>query len=208
MRSRDMSLSRRLDVVSQALAVARAAERTVVPLPEPVERYLAASDDAYRSRCFELASDAVDQLSVRGAQKPPSGAIMLPARPIFDAVHDLVRCWRDERPDEPLPIVRVQHRILTTGWHVLSYAVALQRYVDQGQTGAHERTAADCARTLALMFDAGNTDRLIGDLWGDADVWVLAWRACGRKDPETLARLGFGAAELALFAADEQDGDG
>jgi len=100
--------------------------------------------------------------------------------------------------------VLVQHRILTMGFHVLSHAVALQRYVDEGQTGAHECTAADRARALALMFDADDTDLLVGELWGDAAVWVDGWRQCGRKDPETLARLGFGPPETALLEADDE----
>lgn len=201
-----MNLDRRLNVVEQALAVAQAAERSVVPLPAPVAAYFAASNAVYSARCSDLACDEVDRLSVRGAQ-PPTPAFVLPARPVYEAVHDLVRLWRGERGDTPIPTTLVQYRILQSGWHRLSYAVAEQRYEREGQTGGHQCTDADRDLALTWMFpgDGHPTYRDSKMFAGGPNYprpLVWQWWEFGTREPDVFAFHGFEAAELALLDFD------
>ena len=103
--------------------------------------------------------------------------------------------------EHPVFLRPLQRVALTQAYTALRWGLARRRRGDRQV--ALEVTASDDAEARErLGLDAETFAACWDDWWGD--TWVTHWRSHMPADPDTLALLGIGPAELAFLAADDE----
>jgi hypothetical protein len=113
---------------------------------------------------------------------------------------------RYQAVDQAPSVVVVQREVLVSGVHAVAYQRAREerdQRVAQGSTNQGiVLEAAGWEQAIRAIFPFGDADdarRLASDLWALPEAWMLAWRAYPPADPQLLATMQFGTAEITFL---------
>jgi hypothetical protein len=175
---------RRIAALEAAAAPTAAPEQP--PLPDAVLAYLSS---------YAVAPP------VPGVWKPwPAEENRGPIHPVYAL---LVRYQAaGQAPD----LTTIQREVVVSGVQAVAYQRACEerdRRVAQGSTNQGivlDHTGWEQAiRAIVPFDDVDAAERLTGDLWAVPEAWTLAWRTYPPADPQLLATMQFGAAEITFL---------